>query len=158
MAAPKGNKFWELRSSHGVSPMFKAPEDLWAAACEYFEYADSTPIQEERIFNFQGEVIIGAVGKMRAMTQAALCLYLDISEDALRTYKKKEGFIKVTKKIEAVIYSNKFEGASAGLLNPNIIARDLGLVDKVESKDTTEEISDDDINERILELMGKAAK
>ena len=32
----------------------------------------------------------------------------------------------------AVIRTQKFEGASAGLLNANIIARDLGLSDKTE--------------------------
>jgi len=31
---------------------------------------------------------------------------------------------------ENVIYRQKFEGASADMLNPNIIARDLGLADK----------------------------
>lgn len=33
---------------------------------------------------------------------------------------------------EAVIYEQKFTGAAADLLNPNIIARDLGLADKKE--------------------------
>ena len=32
--------------------------------------------------------------------------------------------------IEKIIYRQKFEGAAAGLLNANIIARDLGLRDK----------------------------
>ena len=31
-----------------------------------------------------------------------------------------------------IIYTQKFEGSAAGLLNPNIIARDLGLNDKQE--------------------------
>ena len=31
-----------------------------------------------------------------------------------------------------MIYEQKFTGAAAGLLNPNIIARDLGLADKTD--------------------------
>jgi len=40
------------------------------------------------------------------------------------------GFSTVIADIEAVIKSQKFQGAAAGLLNANIIARDLGLADK----------------------------
>ena len=34
--------------------------------------------------------------------------------------------------MDEIIRTQKFEGASADLLNPNIIARDLGLADKSE--------------------------
>lgn len=44
MAAPKGNRFWEARSSHGRNPKFESPEALWAACCEYFEWADDNPL------------------------------------------------------------------------------------------------------------------
>ncbi|MDR6901408.1 hypothetical protein J2W52_003032 [Rhizobium miluonense] len=37
MAAPKGNKFWMARSSHGRNPIFATPEDLWNACNEYFQ-------------------------------------------------------------------------------------------------------------------------
>ncbi len=130
MSAEIGNQLWRLRSSHGAKPIFATPDDLWLAACEYFEYTENNPIKEAKIFNFQGEIIEGTVAKMRVMTETALCIFLDISSDTFRNYKKRDGFLEVTKKIEGIIYSNKFEGASAGLLNPNIIARDLGLADK----------------------------
>lgn len=130
MAAPKGNQFWKLQSSYGRKPVFESPDDLWEAACEYFQHVDDNPLEEAKIFNFQGEIVEGTVAKMRVKTETALCLFLDISCVTFRNYKAKEAFLEVTKKIEAVIYSNKFEGASAGLLNPNIIARDLGLTDK----------------------------
>ncbi|MDC9826565.1 terminase small subunit, partial [Devosia sp. ZB163] len=35
-------------------------------------------------------------------------------------------------RVDEIIRAQKFEGAAAGLLNPNIIARDLGLADKQE--------------------------
>ena len=40
----------------------------------------------------------------------------------------------VIERIEQTVYSQKFEGAAAGLLNANIIARDLGLADRREDK------------------------
>ena len=44
MAAPKGNRFWEARSSHGANPKFKDPSDLWGACVEYFEWVDDNPL------------------------------------------------------------------------------------------------------------------
>ena len=43
MAAPKGNKFWMLRSKHGRDKLFSTPELLWEAACEYFQWCDENP-------------------------------------------------------------------------------------------------------------------
>lgn len=134
MAAPKGNRFWEARSTHGRNPIFKAPEDLWSAAEEYFQWASDNPLQEEKLFHFQGAVIKDTVSKMRAMTQSGLCLFLDVDEQTLNNYEKKDndedGFFGVVRKIKSVIRDQKFSGAAADLLNANIIARDLGLSDK----------------------------
>ena len=37
---------------------------------------------------------------------------------------------------EEIIYNQKFTGAAADLLNPNIIARELGLADKQQNEHT----------------------
>ena len=47
-------------------------------------------------------------------------------------------FSQVVNTIKEIIETQKFEGASAGLLNPNIIARDLGLTDKKELSGSVE--------------------
>lgn len=126
----KGNRFWELRSSHGRKPIFQTPEDLWNAACEYFEWNVNNPLYEEKAFAYQGVVTIEEVAKMRAMTIAGLLLFLDISDQAWLNYCGRADYVGVTNDIKKVIYKQKFEGASADLLNANIIARDLGLADK----------------------------
>lgn len=130
MAAPAGNQFWKQRSTHGRKPVFLSPDDLWNACCEYFDWIDSNPLKEEKLFSYQGEVVVGEANKMRAMTMGGLYLFLDIHRSTWDEYKKKEDFTAVVGKVEAVIYEQKFTGAAADLLNPNIIARDLGLVDK----------------------------
>lgn len=130
MVAPVGNKFWEVRSSHGRKPIFAAPGDIWAAAVEYFTWADANPLMEEKTASSDGHAHTIEVSKMRAMSLGALCTFLDISRQAWMEYTKREGFGDVTAAITAVIFAQKFEGAAAGLLNGNIIARDLGLADK----------------------------
>lgn len=135
MAAPEGNQFWKLRSKHGRDKLFATPELLWEAATEYFEWCDNNPLQEEKLFHYQGDITKESVNKMMAYTLNGLCLYIDCTEDYFRSFKsqdRKDGkdFITVITRIERTIYSQKFTGAAADLLNPNIIARDLGLSDK----------------------------
>lgn len=139
MAAPKKNQFWKLRSKHGKDRIFKTPEDLWKATCEYFEHCDANPLKEEKLFHYQGTVISHESNKLRAYTLTGLCLYLGCDESYFRSFKsiakkenkenKEKDYLTVITRIEKTIYDQKFTGAAADLLNPNIIARDLGLKD-----------------------------
>lgn len=150
MAAPKGNSFWKLRSKHGRDKIFSSPEVLWEAACEYFEWCEQNPLMEVEQAKGTSKPIkdkktgkmvfppnLAELPKMRAFTWAGLELFLDI--DRLRDYKTKEShidFLPVITRIEKIIYTQKFTGAAAGFLNPNIIARDLGLAEKKDQKIT----------------------
>lgn len=132
MPAPTGNRFWELRSSHGRAPIFKSPDDLWTAACEYFAWVEENPLWEEKVFNGKDGIARADVAKMRAMTLDGLTLFLDVDPETWANYRKREDFFGVVTRVERVIRSQKFAGAAADLLNANIIARDLGLADKNE--------------------------
>ncbi|WP_420961072.1 DNA-packaging protein [Brucella sp. IR073] len=155
MAAPKGNQFWKARSSHGRKPIFPDPDKLWDACCEYFEWVEANPLWEDKLVTFQGAATHEPVAKMRAMTISGLCVFLDISQQAWSEYRQREGYGEVTTRVEDIIRDQKFAGAAADLLNPNIIARDLGLADKSEltGKDggpiKTEDVSGYDLARRI---------
>lgn len=136
MQFQKGNKFWLARSSHGRNPIFSDPEKLRNACYEYFEWVENNPLYEEKIFHSQGMITKDTVTKMRAMTISGLCLFLDICENTWANYKKQPDFLSVTSEVEKVIYNQKFAGASADLLNSNIIARELGLADKQQNEHT----------------------
>ena len=127
---PKGNRFWEARSSHGRKPKFASPEILHTACMEYFEWVEENPLYEAKAFAYQGQVTVEYLPKMRAMTIAGLCLFLDIDTQTWANYKANPDFFGVCESVEKSIYQQKFTGASADLLNASIIARDLGLADK----------------------------
>lgn len=129
MAAPQGNQFWKARSSHGRKPIFASPEQLWDACCEYFDWVEANPLWEMKSYMYQGAPVQDQVPKMRAMTIDGLCIFLDIGIQTWHDYKGREAFSEVTTRVEQVIRNQKFSGAAADLLNPNIIARDLGLKD-----------------------------
>jgi hypothetical protein len=121
MTFEKGNKLWQMRSKDGKEPKYK-PDALWEKALEYFQWV-------MQLFAYQGKVIEKDVPKMRAMTFQGLELFLDIAHGTWENYKKKNDYLTITRAIEKIIYEQKFTGAAAALLNPNIIARDLGLRD-----------------------------
>lgn len=131
MGAPSGNQFWKLRSKHGRDKLFETPQLMWEAACEYFEWCENNPLIE---VDFKGKDAKRVeMPKMRAFTLIGLCIYLDCSSSYFRAFKittSNKDFLTVITHIEEVIYNQKFTGAAAGFLNPNIIARDLGLIDK----------------------------
>lgn len=132
MSAPVGNKFWEARSSHGRNPVFEVPNELWIACCEYFEWVEQNPLLETKAFGSKDGPQTIELPKMRAMTISGLCIFLDISRKTWGEYRDREGFGIITSRVDEIIRTQKFEGASADLLNPNIIARELGLADKTE--------------------------
>jgi hypothetical protein len=132
MSAPIGNRFWEARSSHGRAPIFASPEAMWAACLEYFDWIEANPLYEAQAFAYQGNVTLKELPKMRAMTISSLCIFLDISSETWRSYREREDFVGITTRVDEIIRTQKFQGAAADLLNPNIIARELGLSEKSE--------------------------
>lgn len=123
MPAPKKNEFWKVRSKHGRDKIFSNPKILMDACNEYFQWCIDNPlyeliIQSGKEFN---------VPKMRAFTIKGLCIFLDIDTDTFELYCGYKDFIGVATRVKEIIYTQKFEGAAAGFLNQNIIARDLGL-------------------------------
>lgn len=140
MAAPPGNQFWKARTKHGRDRLFASADLLWEACCEYFQWVEDNPLFEMKPFAYQGVVIQEPVAKMRAMTMDGLCLFLDIEYETWRTWRnEKNDYSVVVSRADKVIRDQKFSGAAADLLNPNIIARDLGLTDKRESDDESQE-------------------
>lgn len=154
MAAPKGNQFWKARTKHGRDKLFSSSEALWEACCEYFEWVEANPLIEMKPFAYQGQVVQEPVPKMRAMTKAALYLFLDIDRSTWDAWKSSNDFSAVCARAEDVMYSQKLTGSAADLLNANIIARELGLRDdqKVENTHRFSDISDEELENRIKAL------
>ena len=137
-----GNQFWKLRASHGRDLLFASPSLLWEAACEYFDWCSSNPMQKQEAIksgDLAGTTM--SIPTDRPFTMHGLCLYLDCSTSYFRAFKstatdEKKDFLTVIEKIEEVVYQQQFEGATVGAYNANIIARTLGLTDKQETKHT----------------------
>ncbi len=132
MAAPRKNIFWTLRSKHGRDKLFASSDLMWEAACEYFTWCTNNPIIDPRSFGGKQKI-------QRPFTMEGLCRFLDCNTAYFRTFKKQlaadeEDFNTVIINIQETVYQQKFENAAIGVYNQSIIARDLGLTDKTETK------------------------
>lgn len=89
---------------------------------EYFEHCEDNPwvVKDQDV--------------PRPFTIDAFCTFAGIDEDTFDNYGTKaeyQDFFGVVRAIRRMIRSQKFEGAAVGVFNSNIIARDLGLTEKI---------------------------
>lgn len=130
-------KPWD-RQEPGRKKIFETPKDLWDAAVEYFAWAEANPLEKPIIH--QGKVQRGKEKLPRPFTVIALSIHLGFCSDSYYYYRRREAFKDVTNAIDEIIYNQKFEGASVGLFNAGLISRDLGLAEKTEVKETTNDL------------------
>ena len=167
MGAPKGNKFWELRSKHGRDKLFSSASEMATAACEYFQWCDDNPLFCSD-WKIRGDGTYGLVDipKKRVYTMQGLCRYLCCNTEYFAQFKKtltgkndadSKDFSRVVREIEEAVYEQKYSGAASGFFNANIIARDLGLTDqqKIDGKIThlnSEPLSKEEIKKISTDL------
>lgn len=138
MSAPKGNEFWKLRGKHGRDRIIQDPEALLENAYEYFKWCKENPLL---VTDFKGTRQIEKVhyDKPRPFTKEGVAIYCGVHAWKVISDLKEvsQDFSKIVTHIEQIIYNQKFEWASIGVFNSSIIARDLGLTDKTENKQTS---------------------
>lgn len=168
MGAPKGNKFWEKRSTHGRDKVFSTPSAMKDACCEYFQWVEDNPLWESKLFSYQGDVHEGVAPKMRAMTIEGLSIYLGVNSKYFAQFESTldlsseigKDFSNVIIWVRDVIRDQKFSGAAADLLNANIIARDLGIKDSssVEHSGSVDvnQMSDEELNAKLMALINES--
>lgn len=134
MAFPKGNQYYLLRNFDGRNRIYE-DKDLpkFTNKCfDYFKEVDANPIITHDYKGKDAEKV--EYEHQRPYTRMGLCIFLGISHDTLDRYKKdRPDFCEVITHVEEIIRTQKFEGAAAGIFQHHIIARDLGLVDKVDN-------------------------
>lgn len=154
MAAPPGNKFWQLRSRHGRGKLFASPKLLLKAAEQYFAWCDNNPwLKMEQLKKpycvTKGKkktwVTLAEIPTQRPYTLSGFGLYCHASETYIKDFQRSlqgktdklsQDFLAVIALIRETIDTQQLEGATVGAFNANIISRKLGLADKqeVESK------------------------
>lgn len=155
MGAPTGNQFWKLRAKHGRDKIFETPEIMLEACYEYFEY------QSEQSWNkidYRGKDADRVeIPTSSPFTLTGLCIFLGVNTKYFTEFEKScsKDFSEVITHVRDIIYNQKFEGAATGAYNSNIIARDLGLIDKKELDVRESQMTPEEREKRIEDLKNK---
>lgn len=150
--------------------MFKTAKQFEKWWLDYFQWCDANPwhkTEAVKTGKFAGKFVNVPLG--RPYTETGFIAFHGLGKDYLRQLEAslKEREDEVSKDISGVLswaknvcYTQKFEGAVVGVFNANIIARDLGLVEKTDhttnGKDILHSVPDDELNNRIETLLSKA--
>lgn len=137
-AAAVGDQYWHVMARNGfkkVSLGKMNPEQFFLRCMGYFAWLHENPLEDAHVSAYQGEVNVTPIAKMRVPTWWGLALYVgcnprDLTGILQGRYCKHLHDVMI--KVDSVMRAIKFEGAAAGLLNANLIARDLGIADKTE--------------------------
>ena len=111
---------------------FKNPESLVLSFVEYLQWNEANPILEEkqRVLS-DGQVIRHSNPLARVPTLTGWLVFIGLDNATwYNYYKVHSDFKEAVQIIENVIRTRKMEGATAGIFNPLVIMRDLGLKDR----------------------------
>lgn len=149
MAAPKGNRYAEGKN-------IETPERMWELFCEYKAWCKSNPRIENVVI--QREMVTMERKLERPLTWNGFDTWLcdnGIIQDT-EHYRANQGgaytkYLGVITRIRKAMDTDKFEGATVGIYNANIIARDLGLTEKIQADVKTQfaDLTDEQLQERL---------
>ena len=129
-------KLWQDKDFRAVSDgrpfIYEHPQELWEAAVKYFNWAngEDSVIIEHKVFNSRDGISHADLEHKRPFTIREFCLFNGFCRQTFSEYGDREEFKDVVETIRDIIYSQKFAGAATNIYNKDIIARDLGLVDR----------------------------
>jgi len=120
----------------------ETPEQFYELFEEFKTWLFANPIMKSEFSAKLGEIV--EIPLQRPLTWNRFDVWCyekgiiqDLEDYRTNTDGRYNEFKGVIKKINKEMTSNKFEGATVGIFNANIIARDLGLIDKQDVEQRT---------------------
>ncbi|MFW8596469.1 terminase small subunit [Cribrihabitans neustonicus] len=115
----------------GTEDCVRAPQHLGERFVEYAEHVESNPLFESKLFRTANGTMIAKLRKDRPMTIAGFCLFLGITTQTWRHWRKnRKDLVETMELIENAVFAHKFERCAAGIFKANNISRELGLMRK----------------------------
>ena len=103
------------------------PEEVFDFAVRYFSWAESEAIKAIETAAFQGVVSESLVHKPRVFTLTGLALFMGVNINRFARWRTEAGYSDVMEFIDNVIYEQKYQLGVAGIINSNIVGKELGI-------------------------------
>lgn len=147
----------------GKPKAIKTPEKMWELFEQFREWIEDNPLVYQEHTTTPKGPITKTIEHQRALTWQAFDSWLlnkGIASDTRAYRQNRDGayseYRAVCTRINNEMYSQKFEGAASGIYNANIIARDLGLVDKKDLTVKEKEPTREELEKELNDLMGQS--
>lgn len=136
MAAPKKNRFG-IDSGNFFKPKKYTPRKWKDVFIKYlFERGKKTWHKKEAIKSGMNAGKIINIPTQIPLTIESFCVFAGVSKQTFYNYEKEDGYeeyFDITTRMREIIESDQLDGASIGAYNQSIIARKLGLAEKIEN-------------------------
>jgi hypothetical protein len=148
MPAPKGHPLWPSKEKFINPKIFTTPEDLLDTAIQYFQWCDDNPlIKKDFVRGGENAGDIVDLETDRPYLIEGFCNFAGITTQTFDNYSKSKGYEKffgVSRAIRDTIFRQNLEGGLVGGFNAMLVARKLGIQDKIQSiiDDRRKEIDD----------------
>ena len=139
MGAPKGNQYWRERADMTIDGRKLSVEEVKTKLAEYVVRCTTDKLTEPDWVGKDATQVSRT--HMIVMSIWGACVYLGITTETWKQWRKDEKYSSVILRAEHIFKSYNIEGASAGMLNQNIIARLEGLNENVDITSGGEKLS-----------------
>lgn len=134
MEKMKDNKYWKLAINPGRPKLFTNPNEIIEALDEYEYWCKENPLTKEDFIK-SGEMAgqIVKINLTRTPNITGFCAYLGISNQTLLNYEnlpENRDFFEAIAYVRAKLTGHLGDNSLAGVANPMIAARMLGLKEK----------------------------
>lgn len=133
MPAPKGHPMY----GNPRNPKVYEPDEFWDKFMQYLDWCDENPIIQQ-VPHVKTGVI--DVKHKRPYSIEAFCTFANITTQTFYNYAKAEGYemyFDICTHIKQIIDTQHLEGGFVGTFNAGLVARKLGLAEKVEQQNET---------------------
>lgn len=137
-----------------------SPDKLYSYFNQYRLYRKGNPMKEN-LWSIRSDKEV-AISKELPLTLNGFEIWLrtngilaKLDDYAANKDGRYSEYADIIRAIKQEIYEDKFLGASVGLYSHNIIARDLGLVERKEIETTDSRLTEEERKQRIEELKNK---
>jgi len=127
-------------------PKKLTPESLWEFFVQYQKYAKDNPKLRHDFVGKDAKEVFKYLEVPLTIEGFEIYIYNQGLNGDLKNYLKNDRdsyteFLPIITRIKKIIYEDKYVGASTGIFNPSIIARDLGLKDQTDLTSGGEKIN-----------------
>lgn len=114
-----------IKSRRGRKYIFKSGDDLWNAACEYFQWCEDKPLIKVGYNRYSKKQVLIPIA--RPFQVRGLCLFLGVNRNWLTRLRScnNEELSSTATRVYETIWVQNFEGAAIGIFNAQLMSKFL---------------------------------